>query len=254
MLLRFVLLFFCLLILFGCSQQTSESEKPSATTQAVAEESEITPAKAPTVSEEPTETTSETETSSLQPTNQPPRINSVAFANPYVHRGVDIEAIPEVEDPDGDDVSVTYRWFLNGQELQEELGPILPGDRFVKGDRIALWLIPADEYGPGKTFYGSEFVIPNAPPQLTTDLQPVFQDNILDFVIPATDPDGDEITFSLSGAPEGMSIDAQSGKLYWAPKEAQLSQGPYHVQILLDDHDGGQTMVNFDIEERSIEK
>ena len=250
--LQLVFLLFSVLIFFGCSNQTSEPEQPSATIQEVAEEPEIIPAESSTASEEPTESTSET--SSLQPTNRPPRINSVAFANPYIHRGVDIEAIPEAEDPDGDDITITYRWFLNGQELQEELGPILPGDRFVKGDRIALWLIPADEYGPGKTFYGSEFVIPNAPPLLTTDLQPAFKDNILDFVIPATDPDGDEITFSLSGAPEGMSIDAQSGKLYWAPEESQLSQGPYHVQILLDDHDGGQTTVNFDIEESSIEQ
>jgi uncharacterized protein (TIGR03382 family) len=52
----------------------------------------------------------------------------------------------------------------------------------------------------------------------------------------ATDPGNDTITYSLSGAPEGMSITAD-GLLVWTPHAAQV-ETPYAVTVIATDDDG----------------
>ncbi|WP_309894520.1 S8 family serine peptidase [Archangium sp.] len=52
----------------------------------------------------------------------------------------------------------------------------------------------------------------------------------------ATDPGNDTVTYSLSGAPEGMSITAD-GLLVWTPGAAQV-ETPYAVTVIATDDDG----------------
>jgi len=52
----------------------------------------------------------------------------------------------------------------------------------------------------------------------------------------ATDPGNDAVTFSLSGAPEGMSI-TSDGLLVWTPHAAQV-ETPYAVTVIATDDDG----------------
>ena len=176
--------------------------------------------------------------------NHSPRIKSATFADPHIHHGVDIAVIPDAFDADGDDVFLTYRWFLNGQELMEENEPVLRGDRFVKGDRVALWIVPADEYGSGKTFYGSELVIPNAPPEFASDLTASFDGASFNFIARASDPDNDNLLFHLENAPPGMTIGEDSGEINWKRAE---QPGPFHFKVVVQDSDGAETTLPIEI-------
>jgi len=155
--------------------------------------------------------------------NSPPRIVSVAFVDPYIHRGVDIEVIPEAEDADDDDISFQFRWFLNGTELLENKTSLLEVDRFSKGDRIALWVIPSDQESEGAIFYGSEFEIPNAPPEFTTSPPLSFEATEYVYSAQASDPDGDQLNYLLESAPEGMTIEGKTGDIHWSINEKAVS-------------------------------
>ncbi len=170
--------------------------------------------------------------------NHSPQIKSATFADPYIHHGVDIFVIPDVFDADGDDVFLTYRWFLNGEELLEENEPVLSGDRFVKGDKVALWIVPADKHGSGKTFYGSEFIIPNAPPEFAANLTASFAGALFNFIARASDPDDDSLFFYLENAPAGMTIEENSGEINWERAE---QSGPFHFKVVVQDSDGAET-------------
>jgi hypothetical protein len=173
--------------------------------------------------------------------NHLPEILSTTLVDPYIHHGVDIEVVTEVEDPDFDTITLDYRWFLNGAELLEEKEDVLSGDLFIKGDKIALWITPSDQYGRGRIFYSSEIIIPNAPPEFSTQDVPVIKGEILTLTIKATDPDNDRLTFDLENAPEGMRINPDSGELYWPRKIDQ--SGPYQVNIIVKDEEGAQSIL-----------
>ncbi|MDJ0924236.1 MAG: putative Ig domain-containing protein [Acidimicrobiia bacterium] len=56
----------------------------------------------------------------------------------------------------------------------------------------------------------------------------------ISFTARATDPDGDDVMFSLSGEPAGATIDAASGVVTWIPTEAQ-GPGTYRLTVYATD-------------------
>ncbi len=51
------------------------------------------------------------------------------------------------------------------------------------------------------------------------------------YPVEATDPNGDELVFSLVKAPEEMTIDRATGMITWTPSSAQTGQNPVTVQV-----------------------
>ncbi len=66
-----------------------------------------------------------------------------------------------------------------------------------------------------------------------------------DYVYPvrAVDADGDPITFSLAEAPQGATIDPQTGRIAWEPPAA----GTYHFVVQADDGRGGRGTQEYDV-------
>ena len=58
------------------------------------------------------------------------------------------------------------------------------------------------------------------------------------FTATASDVDGDTLTFSLSGAPAGATIDSSTGAFSWTPTEAQ-GPGVYPFSVVVSDGNGG---------------
>lgn len=178
--------------------------------------------------------------------NHPPKVTSITLANPQLHRGVDIELVLEATDPEDDDISFAYQWFINGTEIADNNSAVLPGNQIQRDDRIAVMITPSDGKDTGLTFSTKEFVIPNAPPVIVSDKVPAFNGNKFEYQVEANDPDDDILTFSLEGAPEGMTIDAQTGKINWT-REPGL-QGTYNINIRISDPLGAQTTATLTIE------
>ena len=62
----------------------------------------------------------------------------------------------------------------------------------------------------------------------------------------ATDPEGDQLTFSLLVGPTGMAIDPESGILVWRPHGSQI--GSHDVALQVVDGFGGQATQTFQIQ------
>jgi hypothetical protein len=76
----------------------------------------------------------------------------------------------------------------------------------------------------------------NHAPQLTaTAPQTINVDKDLRFVISATDPDNDQLTFSLINPPAGAAVDAVKGEFRWRPAAA----GNFDIGLQVSDGRGG---------------
>jgi len=180
---------------------------------------------------------------SLKKVNSPPKVVATAFADPAIHRGVDIEIVTDTEDAEGDQVSLLFRWFVNGKELLEQNQAVLPGDKFRKGDRIAVWIVPFDQTGQGKIFYGAEFSIPNALPTFISAPPNAFKTKEFTYSPKVLDPDGDQLTFALDSGPPGMTIAPVTGELRWPIDPA--TRGEQQVRIAVTDTDGATAVQEF---------
>lgn len=175
--------------------------------------------------------------------NSPPEIVAINFVDPAIHHGVDIVLDVVASDADGDALSFTYRWMLNGEEIPGQASGRLPGDLFRKGDRIAVHVVPADVLNEGVPFIGREFTIPGAPPNFVSEPPLRFQSLNYEYQVRAFDPDGDSISYALIDPPQGMSIDSKSGLLEWSL--ANVPAGDYLIRIRAADSDGMEAFQEF---------
>jgi RHS repeat-associated protein len=66
------------------------------------------------------------------------------------------------------------------------------------------------------------------------------------YLAAATDPDGDPLHFTLLTGPAGMAVDAATGKVTWAPQQADL--GSHAVALRVDDGRGGSAEQDFTVD------
>jgi hypothetical protein len=168
--------------------------------------------------------------------NALPQVVAVGLADPYVRAGKDVVVVPEVYDPDGDEVRLSYRWSVNGVEIHAAEGPVLRGDLFRKGDRIELGILPHDGDAEGPMFRGAALVVPNAPPTVTSSPPDSLSEQGYLYPVAAEDPDGDVLSFTLEEGPEGMHIEEATGVLVW--KEAGRFPGAHRIRIAVGDPEG----------------
>ncbi len=77
---------------------------------------------------------------------------------------------------------------------------------------------------------------PNLPPQITSSAVTMGEINVVyNYDVEATDPDNDELVYSLLSGQSGMNIHAASGLISWVP----TAQGEYAVIVQVDDQFGG---------------
>lgn len=166
--------------------------------------------------------------------NSPPSIASVPFSPEYIYAGVDITVSPVGYDPDGDTVGFRYRWTINDKEVPGDT-PVLKGSLFKRGDKINLIVIPYDRDGDGKPFVSQNLIVPNALPRITSE-PPEFHGGVYTYQVIAEDPDGDTLTYSLTSAPAGMTIDGRTGMITW--KIDENSAGTHAVEVVAQDPAG----------------
>ncbi|MBP6940569.1 MAG: cadherin-like domain-containing protein [Syntrophorhabdaceae bacterium] len=131
-------------------------------------------------------------------------------------------------------VSFRYEWTKNGQPV-EGGGDSISG--FKRGDRIIVKITPyLGEMAGLPRMLSTE--IKNSTPKVTEDKQVVFEGNIMKYQVKATDPDGDKLTYALEAAPQGMTIDSNTGLVQWPVKEDFSGKVDFKVKI--SDGNGGE--------------
>ncbi|MEM3506593.1 MAG: Ig domain-containing protein [Candidatus Bathyarchaeia archaeon] len=73
----------------------------------------------------------------------------------------------------------------------------------------------------------------------------VFEGSRLTFILNATDPDGDPISFSAIGLPEDAILNETSGNFTWIPSYDQA--GNYSIQFIVIDTKGAMDSKNVSI-------
>lgn len=125
--------------------------------------------------------------------NAPPEIKNITLLplNPTLESEITARILSS--DPDGDPITYTVKWFVNGEEIGE--GMSLAYDEIKKGDRIFADVTPYDGKVYGKKMRSGEITVGGMPPRiLSLSIIP----EIVDVTTPQVvlealfeDPDGD---------------------------------------------------------------
>jgi hypothetical protein len=99
--------------------------------------------------------------------NDPPVMLAVTLApeSPTVRDNV--VATVESADADGDDVTYTYTWFVDGTEVQSGSGSTLPDGLFAKHQRVTVEVVPNDGIDDGEALVSTDAVVRNSVPTAT---------------------------------------------------------------------------------------
>ncbi|RMD59437.1 MAG: hypothetical protein D6828_01480, partial [Nitrospirae bacterium] len=171
--------------------------------------------------------------------NSPPMIKRAIMKPESPHVGSVLEVDAEAYDPDGDEVSFDYKWFINDSLFGEE-SSIYEG--FKRGDKISVEVIPKDGDSYGKSVTLSK-IIENAPP-IVIEGRGGVNGEFYEYHINAHDPDGDELVYKLEEAPEDMTID-KDGVIKW--KIDQDDYGTHNIKVNISDGHGGYVLYAIDV-------
>jgi len=180
--------------------------------------------------------------------NQPPTVQRLRVApSTAVTAGEIIEASAEARDPEGDPLEFVYTWQLNGDELRGDPGAELDTSELVTGDTLRVEVRASDGESLSEPFHSPDIRITNRPPKVVSRPGTSSPGKGFAYTVVAEDPDGDTpLRFELEDAPDGMEIEAHSGKIHWTPREGQA--GRHQIRVVVDDLRGGRVSHVFDVE------
>lgn len=145
--------------------------------------------------------------------NAPPRIASIGLSDPSPRTLDTLTAVLSgVTDSDGDPVSLTYEWAVNGDVVWTETttatSASLNGTFFVKGDRVRVTVTPNDGIDDGAPITSDEAVVINTPPTAPeVEIDPTVPRTTDDLVClileDAFDADGDTLSYTVTWTRDG---------------------------------------------------
>ena len=127
-------------------------------------------------------------------------------------------------------------------EILGETGSTLSRVYFKKGDKISYRVTVTDGESKEVVLHSTVSSILNSPPSITSQSSGcITEGSVYEYTVAAEDPDGDPLTFNLSSAPEGMTIDSSTGVVRWKISEKQ-SEGNYEFKVIVSDAEGAMAI------------
>lgn len=182
---------------------------------------------------------------SAETKNLPPQLRKVRLMPEVFKQGDILYVDTEANDPDGDEVTISYEWYKNGELVSTERQLNYPVKR---GDTIVIKIKPFDgkDYGKGITLNRE---ILNLPPVIVDHKGYHLNKDTFIYQVKASDPDGDHLSYSLKTAPPGMTID-QNGLIKW--NILPDFKGKASVTVSVKDGHGGEAVYNFEVTVETI--
>jgi len=177
--------------------------------------------------------------------NTAPIISGVGIDFDHQAQGRRLLAKVDVVDPDNDPVSLTYRWRKNETVLKEGEENTLDVSGLTAKDAILVEVTASDGVPGGATTVTERFTLTNSAPTIVSKPSSSTNGDQYDYVVQATDADGDPITYELDMSPPGMTIDPNSGRIHWTVTPE--SKGSYRIKVVAKDPQGGFAMQEFDL-------
>lgn len=172
--------------------------------------------------------------------NTPPSVTRVtAFLSATPGRA-EIRAVPESFDPDGDHLTLDFRWFRNGNPMVGEYGASLSTTELAVGDEVTVEVVASDGESNSPPVRSESVRFENHPPSFTSQpLAPRPTDGVFSYRAAATDVDGDALRYELVSGPDGMTVDPNGNVLWPLPAGVQRS-GDHAIMIRALDSKGGE--------------
>ncbi len=184
-------------------------------------------------------------TAAMPVVNTPPVIQRASIEVDPSTGGRHLVAHAEVIDPDRDFFTVTYRWMQNEITIQEGESNRLEVAGLSAQDTIRIEITASDGAPNGVSSKSTEFKTANSAPTIVSSPPSAGGGGQYAYLVQATDPDGDPVTYALDTAPPGMSIDAATGQVRWiVPSNVQ---GLHRVRVVAQDDRGGIAAQEFDL-------
>ncbi len=177
--------------------------------------------------------------------NIPPKIQSARLLPGTPRKGDDLHVEIKTFDGDGDNVTVDYEWFVNGENIPQQVldnPAVLNGDLIKRGYRVSVKITPFDGETKGRAII-LETLVANSPPVVSDELETEFNGSIYSAKINASDPDGDRLTYTLKQAPEGMTVDPETGVITWLVTPDD--EGEHDITVSIKDGHGGEIILPF---------
>ena len=151
----------------------------------------------------------------------------------------------QATDVDGDPLTYSLSTAPAGMTIDPDSGLIhwAPTIPQIGTQNVAVLV---DDGQGGTATQSWNVVVASAPinhPPAITSTPPLAAGAVYQYPVQATDPDGQSVTFSLSAAPTGMTIDPASGLIQWLPTTAQLGTNP--VTVVATDPQGLSAVQTF---------
>ena len=170
--------------------------------------------------------------------NSLPRVVDISSTPEDIRSGVEVTVAPVAEDSDGDEVDFSYQWLINGEPNPQLTDATLPADAFTKGDSLQVQIIPNDFYEDGPVYTSFATVVGNAPPVITSQPPQAIESLQYQYQVVTSDPDDTTFSYRLDEAPQGMTIDENTGLIEWSLVEA--SPGEHRIVVIVSDQDGAE--------------
>jgi hypothetical protein len=142
--------------------------------------------------------------------NSPPVIESLVTNPADVWPWTDVLAVAVASDPDGDVVTITYQWFVDGVEAPAALDDLLTENYLDGGELVEVFATPFDGEDYGATVSTSVTVgVPNTPPTIDECVVAPVSPNPSQYVqgtVVAHDDDGDALVLTKVWYVNGVEV------------------------------------------------
>lgn len=139
-------------------------------------------------------------------------ISRVALSPEKAYAVSAITAIVTGRDPDGDAISYSYEWLVNGNPVAQGSGDTLPPGKFRKGDQVVAVVTPSDGVLSGKPKKSDAIIILNSPPRIRSiDIlpRPALRGDTLQAQVESEDLDGDSVSYVYEWFKNGARLIGQ---------------------------------------------
>ena len=172
----------------------------------------------------------------------------------------DLDVSPYFSDVDGEDLTFSSPDIPTWMTIDPVTGVITgtpPADASQGGpnsDGVYVVTIVATDPDGEQVTTEVTYTIENPPPVVDTPVGPLEAVDAEEISIPTmfSDPDGDDLTYTVDGLPAGLMIDPDTGEITGeldnsASQGGPNSDGVYTITVTADDGEGGSVTDTFDL-------
>ena len=180
---------------------------------------------------------------------------AIKDAEPKTNTKIEVELERESVDADqGDQISYTYTWFKNGEQIPERSAPVLKTEDYDRGDVLKVSVMPNDgsmdgamcslpwRECAGEIVAEIEVEVVNSPPKARIYVEPEEPTRKDDVVLElrGIDNDDDDVTFQVMWFKVGEEPEWFEDEEAEIPEDAEIEYTEANVCTVMDTDDDGE--------------